>query len=75
MKEYVVQVIYWDNVKAVGPRLDDEWKRSIRKNTVTQYAKGLKEARSMVPAKVRWNYNIKGFWGFHGATECLIREV
>ena len=75
MKKYCIYVTYWDNVKAVGPRLNDEWKRSIWQNTVTRYANGLKEARSMVPAKVSWNHNMKAFWGFYGATECIIKEA
>lgn len=73
MKKYCVRVIYWNDVKAACPL--DEWQRSIWNNTVTRYANGLKEARSMVPAKVSWNHNMKAFWGFYGATECIIKEA
>ena len=73
MKKYCVCVIYWNDVKAACPL--DEWQRSIWNNTVTRYANGLKEARSMVPAKVSWNHNMKAFWGFYGATECIIKEA
>ena len=73
MKKYQVSIIYWKDVKAACPL--EEWQRSIWNNTVTRYANGLKEARQMAPAKVSWNHNMKAFWGFYGATECIIREA
>ena len=44
----------------------------------TAYAKGLKEARKIAPVKLRYNYNVKCFYGLNLAPEVVeawVREV
>lgn len=72
MKKYKVSIIYWQDVRVDG---FVDYMKSVQNHTVTRYANGLKEAREMTPAKVSWNHNMKAFWGYNGATECIIKEA